>query len=87
MCSWPLVLELLEPVKKDPAAVQAKELTRILKADQEFRRGLRERAGATATELNFLLGRDMAVVLPHLGLRAVAEKTGYRFEITRTTAD
>ena len=87
MCSWPQALQLLGPVKKNPDGVQAEELNRILKADHEVRRGLRERAGATEAELNFILGRDMAAVLPLLGLGVIADKTGYRFEIIRTKAD
>lgn len=87
MCSWPQALQLLGPVKNVPAGVQAEELARIVRADQEIRRGLRERAGATEAELDFILGRDMAAVLPHLGLSVFADKTGYRFQIIRTTAD
>lgn len=87
MCSWPQASQLLGPLKKNPAGVQGEELKRILKADQEIRRGLRERAGATEAELNFILGRDMTAVLPLLGLSVIADKTGYRFEIIRTKAD
>ena len=82
MCSWARVIEILPGVHKDPAGNLAEELARVLKADRNIRLELRERAGASQEELDFILGRDMASVLPGLGLRVHRARSGYRFQGT-----
>lgn len=69
MCSWARVMEVLPEEGSAPDGDQARELAHILDMDQGLRQGLRNQAGASEAELEFILGRDMAVVLSSQGGR------------------
>lgn len=80
MCPWGRVMDLLPGVQRDPDSVQAQELAAILEADQGMRQGLQEKAGALEPELDFILGRSMAAVVPGLGLAVRRTRDGFSFQ-------
>ncbi|MFP4258733.1 MAG: YkgJ family cysteine cluster protein [Desulfovermiculus sp.] len=79
MCSWARVMEVLPEEGHAPDVHQARELASILNADHGLRQGLRDQAGASDAEMEFILGRDMAAVLSSQGLKVHHEGSGYWF--------
>lgn len=79
VCSLARVMAVLPEEGNPPDGDQTRELARILDVDHGLRQGLRSQAGASEAELEFILGRDMVVVLSSLGLKVHQEGSGYRF--------
>jgi Fe-S-cluster containining protein len=80
LCPWSRIMELVALVAQDPDCFQAGELADMVHVDQGMRQGLRDRAGATERELEFILGRSLASVLPNLGLKVIRTGSGVRLQ-------